>query len=390
MDDGKGNVRTLTLFSAIRRDRLRDLKRRLAFVRYMPGLARPLLELGFVHYARWAIVDALPAADGSGGWRGLSSKHLLFQGTYDGSQRDYLDVFSEVIPARITAIWHACEGFEENVERAASSGMMIAPAAFRAFVAQQQLDDLATYAAYAASANDVRQALLMRARLETATMRLADDDAAKDIREAAAMALGPGRPREDIAVRLRDLYDPWRRAVRGDYGVRPLLLAIPLKSTIPTGSQREAARPDVAAAMTALFDGTEAHYARVSVLPSPELSIDADYLLVSFDYYGEVYPFVESLRERLAHAGVDGLGDWLVGYPGVSDEDATLFHSWISRCTLPVAYYVAGYPPRPVTEIVEAIGEREAVAAAYRTTAFPTAELIARAGNASEAAGASG
>lgn len=380
MDDGKGNVQTLTLFSEIRRDRLRDLKRRLAVVRYTPGLGRPLLELGFVHYARWAIVDALPATDGNGGWQGLSSKHLLFQGTYDGSQRDYLDVFSEVIPARITAIWHACEGFEETVERAASSGMMIAPAAFRAFVERQQLDDLATYEAYAASANDVRQALLMRDRLDGATMRLGDEKAAEEIREAAAMAVGPGRPAERIGVRLREVSKPWWRAVRGDYGVNPLLLAIPLHGRIATGPTRDAARPAVAEAMTILLAETKAHYARVSVLPAPDSAADTDYLLVSFDYYGERYPFVEALRKRLAWAGLEGLEQMLVGYPGASDENATRFHSWVARSTLRVAYYVAGYPPRPATEIAEALDERGAVAEAYRANAYPTAELIARAG----------
>src|SRR4051812_37500518 len=73
-----GEVRRLSTLSPVLPDRGRDLARRLRLLRNVPGLARPLMQLDFVHYARWTILDALPPADGTGGWTGLRSKYLYF------------------------------------------------------------------------------------------------------------------------------------------------------------------------------------------------------------------------------------------------------------------------------------------------------------------------
>jgi hypothetical protein len=376
VDDGADKVQALTTLSPIRPERLRDLQRRLAVVRYTPGLGRPLLNLGFIHYARWAIIDALPDPTGRGGRIGLRSRHLLFQGIYDGDQDDYLDVFSEVIPSRIAAIWHACVGFEENVERVpAARDRTIAPAAFREFVRANQLTGLGLYLAYPETATAVRQAILMRERLDDAA-DTAPDDTAEAYRRIGSMAVGPIPERGDLRERARAVYDPWRRALRGKYGVNPLTLAIP----DPDGALAAAVRAD---SELSWLTGTETHYARVCAIhrrtedpgSRPAEDFGADYLLVTIDYHGDRWTLVETLRERLLAAGL-GAHRPDIGFPGA--DGAARFHAWVDDHALPTNYYVAGYPPRSVGEITRLLGRRTDVAKRYRAAAYPTGDQIVK------------
>jgi hypothetical protein len=381
MDDDAGKVQALTTLSPIRPERLRDLRRRLAVVRYTPGLGRPLLDLGFIHYARWTIIDAFPSATGRGGRRALRSKYLLFQGMYDGEQDDYLDVFSEVIPSRIAAIWHACVGFEEHVELVpAARDRIIAPAAFRRFVRENALAVLGLYDAHRHSANAVRQAIRMRDRLDEAAALPPRDaaDAAAAYGRIGSMALGPTPDRGDLLDRVREVYEPWRRAVRGQYGVNPLTVAIPLAPT-ESLTARVTADPDLG-----WLAGTETHYACICAIPRrtkdfgqrPADDLEGSYLLFTSDYFGDRYTYVEALRERLAQVGAD-LEDSIPGFPGV--DSRARFHAWVDDHSVPTRYYVSGYPPRSVRDTERLLARREAVAAEYRKRAYPTADVITRA-----------
>src|SRR3954452_8961307 len=78
------------------------LRARLVAVKRLPGIGRPLLDLSFIHYARWMVIHTLPAPDGSGAsWR-LNWSQLLFEASFDGSEAEYLDAFADVLPLRLT------------------------------------------------------------------------------------------------------------------------------------------------------------------------------------------------------------------------------------------------------------------------------------------------
>ena len=368
MDDGAGTVQALTTFSAIRPERLSELRRRLALIRYTPGLGRPLLDLGFIHYARWGIVDALPVP--GGGWRGLRSKYLLFQGIYDGAERDYLDVFSEVIPSRIAAVWSACAGFEEHVERVpAARGRVIAPAAFREFVERNKLDGIAMYTAYGATANAVRQAILMDDRLqEIHTFPTRDEAYHRRLRTIGSMAIDPLPDRGSLRDRIDAVYEPWKRAVRGRYGVNPLTLAIPLKegTALEQGLQRDPAMR--------WLRHTDAHYARVCRLPEVLGNAakrtdrtNTPWLLFTSDYFGARQVYAERLRRRV-RAAEELLTQSIDGFPGTANP--ARFYSWIDDHALPTDYYVAGYPPRSVAAIEDLIKRRSELADKYASRRY--------------------
>jgi hypothetical protein len=347
----------------------------LALIRYTPGLGRPLLDLGFIHYARWAVVDALPQA---GGWRGLRSKYLLFQGIYDGAERDYLDVFSEVIPSRIAAVWSACAGFEEHVEHApAARGRVIAPKAFREFVDRNKLEGIAMYTAYRETANAVRQAILMADRLaDLHAFPTRDAAYGRRVQAIGSMAVDPSPDRGSLRDRIDAVFEPWKDAVRGRYGVNPLTLAFPIDMGSPLAARIKRAR------LLPCLSGSETHYARICEIPGTlgdaakrRDRLTTAYLLFTSDYFGDRRSYVEFLRRRLdVHDAL--LTEGIPGFCGTKDRGR--FHAWVDDHSLRTDYYVAGYPPRSVGEIRELTRTRAKVAREYASRRHPTAGEIVR------------
>lgn len=371
-----GNVRGLSTLSPVLPERAADLARRLRVLRYVPGLARPLIELDFVHYARWTILDALPPARGTGGWAGLRSKYLLFEGTYDGDQDDYLQTFADVIPHRIADIWSSCVGFEERVRRVPSArGRAMAPAEFIAFVAANQLDVLDFYAAHEDSTTTIRQAIAMQ-DLGSDARDLRDQEAfAKRTQEVDAMALGPLPARLTGRERVRALYDPWKRAARNRYGVNPVTIAAPLATSGADDSEIvEQLRRHFAAsrALERLAD-TNTHFARLAFVPRSLRDVgqrdadrlDAPYLLYTSDAWGGSYRHIAAIHEKLG----DDVWGRCVGYRPAMRRDLAAFQAWFDARRLQTRYYLSGYPPRTVAEIAAAVAQRHAVRARYAPAA---------------------
>jgi len=59
-------------------------------------------------YARWAVIRRFP--DGGRGER-LGHTYLFFESNFNGTWDQYIDAFSEVVPARMKAIWGSSYGF---------------------------------------------------------------------------------------------------------------------------------------------------------------------------------------------------------------------------------------------------------------------------------------
>jgi hypothetical protein len=69
---------------------------------------KKLQLLSFIHYARWAVIRRFP--DGGEGER-LHHTYLFFESNFNGTWDQYIDAFSEVVPARMKAIWGTSYGF---------------------------------------------------------------------------------------------------------------------------------------------------------------------------------------------------------------------------------------------------------------------------------------
>jgi hypothetical protein len=76
--------------------------------RHVTATLKKLQMLSFIHYARWVIVKRFPD-EGSG--EKLHYPYLLFESNFNGSWDQYIDAFSEVVPARMKGIWGTSYGF---------------------------------------------------------------------------------------------------------------------------------------------------------------------------------------------------------------------------------------------------------------------------------------
>jgi hypothetical protein len=368
--DPAGNIRALTTLSPIVPEHLRELQRRLRLVRHVPGLGRPLTALGFIHYAGWLIVDGLPPADGCGGWRSLRWKYLLFDSTFDGETDEYLDAFADVLPARIVRVWRPCFGFEEFVMRGRDAHDL-PPFAFREFVMRNRLQILAVHVGYAQKDGDftvpgIRQAIGMQERITPSEEpRDGVESVLEQMAQTGMMAVGPDPGPSPLRARFDAVYRPWKRAVRGQYGVNPLVIAVPLDGD---GAAEDLAQDAAGQDLLAGLAGTGTHFARLAILPRTMMDLgqrDPDdlgtpYLLYTSDHYGTVYEHVQGLWECGAARQIWGR---CVGYP--KGDGALALHTWLNRHRLPTQYYVSGYPPRPVADIANDVRRRRAVAAAY-------------------------
>ncbi len=364
-----GTTRALTTLSPILPERLRELTTRLRVVRYTPGIGRPLIQLAFIHYARWIILDWLPPAHGTGGWRGLRWKYLLFESNYDGPEDDYLRTFADVVPARLAKLWGACFGFETETRPAPSDvGGILAAGGFRSFVEQNQLGVIALYAAYRdATATDVRQAIALN-ELAADTQRAAGDEPADRVGSIAATALGPVPPRLTAKQRFRAIFDPWASSVRGQYGVNPLSIVTPLSEDHEHRLRTECEKSCVLGGLAS----TETHFARLVIVPrhltdlgqpNPDV-LETSYLLFTSDAWGTAYEQIEAIRTAIGDTA-DLMWGGCDGYEGHGDRDRARFHAWVDSHTLPTSYYVAGYPPYPPSTIRLRLLDRERVGRAY-------------------------
>jgi len=66
---------------------------------------KKLQMLSFIHFARWIVMPRLP--DGEK----LHYRYLFFESNFNGLWDQYIDAFSEVVPARMKAIWGTSYGF---------------------------------------------------------------------------------------------------------------------------------------------------------------------------------------------------------------------------------------------------------------------------------------
>lgn len=131
-----------------------------------------LLELSFIHFARWSIVrhDFWPRLSEKQPKDDTKYDYLMFCSNFNGTWQQYIDAFSAIIPDGMDMIWRWSEQFP--------GAQPITP--FLGYIRRVQLDCEYYYSAYpGATASDVRQSLHLQSELQafaqkTATMEPAE------------------------------------------------------------------------------------------------------------------------------------------------------------------------------------------------------------------------
>jgi hypothetical protein len=118
-----------------------------------------LLQLSFIHFARWSII-------GRRSWPRTAAEqrrerprydYLLFASNFNGTWEQYIEAFSQVIPGGMNGIWYWSEKYP--------GARPITP--FLDYIRRVQFDNEYYYSAYpGASANDVKSALHLAEELQ--------------------------------------------------------------------------------------------------------------------------------------------------------------------------------------------------------------------------------
>src|ERR1041384_5297652 len=118
-----------------------------------------LVNLSFIHFARWVIIPRgkWPRLSDQQPRESLNYDYMLFASNFNGSWKQYIDAFSEVIPGGMNNIWRWSVGYPGS--------QPLTP--FLAYIAQNQYDNDYYYnATPGASTTDILRALALPARLD--------------------------------------------------------------------------------------------------------------------------------------------------------------------------------------------------------------------------------
>lgn len=117
--------------------------------------AKKLKRLSFIHFARWAIIRRhdFPYLGSPQPHETLKYDYLLFCSNFNGSWEQYIDAFSDILPAGMNKIW---EGSEQYPGSSPTTP-------FKEYIRHNQIDTDYYYSAYpGATTNDVKSALHLR------------------------------------------------------------------------------------------------------------------------------------------------------------------------------------------------------------------------------------
>lgn len=128
-------------------------------LRAFPKTTTSLVQLSFIHFARWVIVKRrqFPHVDPEQPAEQLRYDYMLFFSNFNGTWNQYIDAFSAVLSTGLNLIWRWSEKFPGSVP--------VTP--FKQHIARCQFDTDYYYTAYPyATTNDVKAAHRVHAAVE--------------------------------------------------------------------------------------------------------------------------------------------------------------------------------------------------------------------------------
>jgi len=142
--------------------------------RRVPKLTRTLVQLSFIHYARWSIVKQIPYNGPPQRRRKLRYAHMYFESNFNGGWEEYIDAFSHILTSGMTSFWGSSYGFPKPLPTAP----------FKAYIQSNETEASHYYSAYPeATTTIVRGALEVERKL--APLRSSARDMSSDAFAAA-------------------------------------------------------------------------------------------------------------------------------------------------------------------------------------------------------------
>ncbi len=323
------------------------------------GRSRELVDLSFIHSARWSIITSLPTPDGR---RARSAyDYLLFESNFNGGFGPYIEAFADILGPRIRAIWNSSIGFPnlpQDVDLPLRRRLRrtIPGGAFVDYVRAADLGAGHYYSAYP------------EATVKDIIAGLAADEALEDLRQLAVAPESPAA-RAAFAARLdevlngRDATPRLARQPEAAHGdVCAATYAFTSLTPIVPGQEGTLRRllAGMGDSSTSPFSAAPGvHFARWLVIDSPTHqpgqardSWPGPYLLTSTTSDGISDP-LEVLYRHLGREVVDAVWGRCAGHP--ARQGSAAFVDYQRRHRLRTNRLFSGYPHASVEEVLSGL-----------------------------------
>ena len=101
----------ITVFSTIRLLGRAFLPILFAVTKRKPKLTKTLVDLSFIHFARWTLVKEIPYNGAPQPKQKLRYTHMYFESNFNGGWEEYIDAFSHILTSGMAAFWGSSYGF---------------------------------------------------------------------------------------------------------------------------------------------------------------------------------------------------------------------------------------------------------------------------------------
>jgi hypothetical protein len=152
-----GQAIAITVFSTIRSWGRVFLPVLFGVTKRVPKLTTTLVQLSFIHFARWSIITKLPYNGPPQSKRRLHYPHMYFESNFNGGWEEYIDAFSHILTNGMTAFWGSSYGFPKPLPTAP----------FKKYIQNNESEASHYYSAYPdATATMIKGALDIDKKLE--------------------------------------------------------------------------------------------------------------------------------------------------------------------------------------------------------------------------------
>jgi len=151
-----GQAISITVFSTLKLWGNAFLPALFAISKRRPDLTKTLVELSFIHFARWSLVKEIPYNGAPQPKQKLRYTHMYFESNFNGGWEEYIDAFSHILTAGMAAFWGSSYGFPK--------ALPVGP--FKEYIKDNETDSSLYYSAYPeATITMIKRALELDAQL---------------------------------------------------------------------------------------------------------------------------------------------------------------------------------------------------------------------------------
>ncbi len=84
----------------------------------VPKLTVTLVQLSFIHFARWSVIKKIPYNGPPQSKQKLRYPHMYFESNFNGGWEEYIDAFSHILTSGMAAFWGSSYGFPKALPTA--------------------------------------------------------------------------------------------------------------------------------------------------------------------------------------------------------------------------------------------------------------------------------